>query len=539
MKIMSSTESKNPTGSDLRFRDILSHLPAAIYTCDKEGYITFYNESAATLWGRKPELGIDMWCGSWKIYHIDGTPMPLDECPMAVALQEGRPVRGTEIIVERPDGERRTILPHPDPLFDDSGQLVGALNMLVDITGHGETRNLLEKKILERTKELKESEERYQRMIAEVQDYAILLLDTKGHIQNWNKGAEKIKGWSADEAIGKSFKIFYTDYDRDRGLPDQLLAEARTNGKANHEGWRVKKDGNRFWSNVTITALHDNDNNVIGFSKVTRDLTAKKLSDDALQEKTRRIEEQNRELDKMNQELSSFVYVSSHDLQEPLRKIQTFASYILHFEKDRLSPKGQDFFRRLDMTAARMKTLIHDLLVYSRTNASRTSLVVMPLDNFLQGAKEELKELIEEKGAVIESTPLPQLPVIAFQLQQLFTNVLGNSLKYAKKDTPPHIMIKADIVDGSSLHDKAALPGIPYHHISFADNGIGFAPANNHKIFEIFNRLHTREEYDGTGIGLAICKKIAENHQGIITAEGKPQQGATIHLYIPIQPTAG
>jgi len=535
-------DSVNQMGIDLSFNDIMARLPAAVYTCDKNGYITFYNKAAATLWGREPEIGRDMWCGSWKIYRPDGTHLPLDECPMAIALKEGRAVHGREIIVERPDGERRAIMPYPDPLFDHSGKLVGALNMLVDITGQGEMKTMLEKAVKQRTDELKESEERYHRMIAEVQDYAILLLDADGNIQNWNLGAEKIKGYTAAEIVGKNFRIFYTPQDREARLPEKLLNEARVNGKANHEGWRIKKDGNTFWSSVVITALHDKANNVIGFSKVTRDLTEKKLNDDKLREQSRLLEEKNKTLDKMNQELSSFVYVSSHDLQEPLRKIQTFASYILHFEKDRLSEKGQDFFKRLDTTAARMKTLIHDLLVYSRTNATKSGIMLVHLDTFLQGAKDELKELIEEKQALIESGTLPQLNIIPFQFQQLFTNILGNSLKYAKKNTPPHIVIKAGMANGSDISDKIALAEMTYHHISFSDNGIGFAPANNHKIFEIFNRLHTKEEYDGTGIGLAICKKIVENHQGIITAEGKPQQGAVIHLYIPVHtetPNAG
>jgi len=533
MKTMTGTESKNPMGTELRFSEILSRLPVAVYTCDSRGYINFYNKAAAVLWGREPQPGVDMWCGSWKIYRADGTDLPLDECPMALTLKEGRAITDWEIIVERPDGERRLIKPYPDPLFDSTGKLIGALNMLIDITEQGEAKNMLEQKVAERTNELKESEERYHRMISEVQDYAILLLDTEGYIQNWNKGAEKIKGYSAAEITGKNFQVFYTQEDRNRRLPQQLLAEARTNGKANHEGWRVKKDGSLFWSSVVITALHDNDSKIIGFSKVTRDLTEKKLSDDALREKNRQIEEKNNELDKMNQELSSFVYISSHDLQEPLRKIQTFASYILHFEKDRLSAKGQDFFQRMDTTAGRMKTLIHDLLAYSRTNVSYPALINTPLDVFLQGAKDEMKELIEEKHAVIESDPLPTFPVIYFQFQQLFINIISNSLKYAKKDIPPHIIIKTHIVVGRSINISADLADTRYYHISFTDNGIGFAPANNQKIFEIFNRLHTKEEYDGTGIGLAICKKIVENHQGFITAEGKPQKGAVINIYLP------
>jgi light-regulated signal transduction histidine kinase (bacteriophytochrome) len=173
-----------------------------------------------------------------------------------------------------------------------------------------------------------------------------------------------------------------------------------------------------FWGSVVITALHNPNNEVVGFSKVTRDLTAKKAADDALQEKTELLEQKNKQMEKMNQELSSFVYISSHDLQEPLRKIQTFASYILHFENERLSEKGRDYFTRLITTAARMKDLIRDLLVYSRTSSSETPPEPIRLEVFLEGATEELKEIIEEKNAVIESGELPELRVIAFQFHQ-------------------------------------------------------------------------------------------------------------------------
>ncbi|HSC38860.1 MAG TPA: ATP-binding protein, partial [Chitinophagaceae bacterium] len=371
-------------------------------------------------------------------------------------------------------------------------------------------------------------------MIDEVEDYAILLLNREGNIQNWNKGAQKIKGYTSAEILGKNFRLFYTKEDQEGGLPERLITEAVTHGKANHEGWRVRKDGTRFWGSVVITALHDNENSIIGFSKVTRDLTQRKLNEDAILEKSRLFEANNRELEKMNQELSSFVYVSSHDLQEPLRKIQTFSSYLLQFENAHLSDKGKDYLKRMDATAGRMKVLIHDLLVYSRTSNTDAPAEAIPFEVFLQGAKDELKEIIEEKKAVVESGPLPRLRVIAFQFQQLFTNIVSNSLKYAKKGVAPHIVIAADIVDGSLVADKEARADALYHHISFADNGIGFAPANNHKIFEIFKRLHTRDEYEGTGIGLSICKKIVENHAGFITAQGEPQKGAVIHVYLPV-----
>ncbi|HYK56721.1 MAG TPA: PAS domain S-box protein, partial [Flavisolibacter sp.] len=216
--------------SEDRLRQIIRNLPVAIYTCNKEGYITLYNEAAAELWGRTPDIGKDLWCGSWKITKPDGAPLPLDSCPMAVCLKEGRPVYGEEILVSRPDGQVRNVLPHPQPLFDTSGEITGAVNMLLDVTEAKKTENALleneerfrqlaltlEKTVEEKTldlsrknEELKKSEERYHKMVEEVEDYAIILLNVNGIIQNWNKGAEKIKGYKESEIVGKSFRLFY------------------------------------------------------------------------------------------------------------------------------------------------------------------------------------------------------------------------------------------------------------------------------------------------------------------------------------------
>src|ERR1700749_4069322 len=160
-------------------------------------------------------------------------------------------------------------------------------------------------------------EDQYHLMIEEIEDYAILMLDRDGIICNWNKGAEKIKGYREEEAVGKHFRIFYRQEDRDAGLPEQLIERAVREGKAIHEGWRQRKDGSVFWGSIVITALHNPEGQVIGFSKVTRDLTDKKRSEDRLRQYSRQLEAQNKEL-------QQFAYAAAHDLKEPLRKIQVY-----------------------------------------------------------------------------------------------------------------------------------------------------------------------------------------------------------------------
>lgn len=375
---------------------------------------------------------------------------------------------------------------------------------------------------------LRRSEERFHRFVAEVQDYAMLLLSKEGIIENWNLGAEKIKGYRADEAVGKHFRIFYPKSDQDDRLPEKLLQSAIDNGRAVHEGWRVRKDGSMFWGSIVITALHDDDGNVVGLSKVTRDLTERKAAEEELKAK-------NRELEKINQELSSFAYVSSHDLQEPLRKIQTFTNRIAELEGERLSEKGKDYFKRIQIAASRMRALIDDLLTYSRTsNSAEHKLVLTDMNYLLEDLRQEFREALEQKQGTFQIDPLPRLRAIPFQIRQLFANMLSNALKFARNGVPLVITVRSHVTTTDRIADLAVIGRKPYYHITFSDNGIGFDTEYNSKIFEVFQRLHGRDEYEGTGVGLAICRKIVENHGGVIRAEGKPNEGATFHIYLPV-----
>jgi PAS domain S-box-containing protein len=379
------------------------------------------------------------------------------------------------------------------------------------------------------------TDETYQRMIIEVEDYAILMIDRSGTIMNWNRGAEKIKGYKGEEIIGKNFRLFYTQKDREAGTPDRLLAEAAHNNRAQHEGWRVRKDGSKFWGSVVITAIHDDDGGIIGFSKVTRDLTERKEAEEALKHTAAELQKKNRELDAMNQELASFAYVSSHDLQEPLRKIQTFATRIVETEEKTLSPKAKDYFSRMQNAAQRMQRLIEDLLTYSRTNTAEKKFEEVNLNDLVNEVRSDLKESIESKRATIIVEPLPTLQLIKFQFAQLITNIFTNAIKFSKADEPPRIQVQYRLINGTEVEDDKINPEKKYHQISVTDNGIGFEPEHKHKIFEVFQRLHGRSEYSGTGIGLAICKKIVDNHGGLITAESEPDKGATFNIYLPVR----
>ena len=241
----------------------------------------------------------------------------------------------------------------------------------------------------------------------------------------------------------------------------------------------------------------------------------------------------NLELERNNKELSAFNYAASHDLQEPLRKIQTFISRLEEKEADKFSDSGHQYLERIKSASSRMRLLIDDLLQFSRTNKPDKKFVVADLNELLENAKQDVAITILEKKAQITSDTLPKAAVIAFQIQQLFLNLLSNSLKYSKTDKVPIIQINYSKVMAKEEPHLIKASKSDYHKITFTDNGIGFDQKYAEKIFDLFNRLHNKQDYSGTGIGLSICKKIIENHRGFIFAKGEINVGSVFTVYLP------
>ncbi len=234
-----------------------------------------------------------------------------------------------------------------------------------------------------------------------------------------------------------------------------------------------------------------------------------------------------------NKELLAFTYISSHDLQEPLRKIQTFVTIILENESKNLSEDGKYNFGRMQMAAGRMQQLIDDLLAFSRITTTELKFEKTSLSNIIDQVKAELKDTILEKKATIEASELGFVNIIPFQFRQLMYNLISNALKFSQPDIPSHILIKSILVKGSAAKNKKLSFVKDYCHITIKDNGIGFEPHFSERIFEVFQKLHGKEVYGGTGIGLAIVKKIIENHNGVITATSQLKKGASFDIYIP------
>lgn len=376
----------------------------------------------------------------------------------------------------------------------------------------------------QRNETLRKSEERYHKMIAEIEDYAIILLDTNGNIQNWNTGAEKIKGYKAEEIIGKNFRIFYLPQDRDNKLPEKLLERVIREGKSAYEGWRVRKDGSTFWGSIVVTALHDDNGEVIGLSKVTRDLTEKKKAEDKMREYLA-------ELENRNSELEQFAYIASHDLQEPMRKIQTFTEVIERNLDDEVIVKR--YFEKINTSARRMVELITSVLNYSRLSKERDLREDADLNEVLADIESDFELPIREKNAKIVYNGLPVLKAHPLQMHQLFSNLISNALKFSSGS--PVITISSQKIAKEGMKSSpVVLTADQYLEIVVKDNGIGFEQEYENLIFSMFQRLHPRQEYAGTGIGLAICKKIMENHKGFMRAEGEPRKGSSFYLYFPL-----
>ncbi len=504
---------------------VVQHLPVAVYTCDANGIITFYNRAAAELWGREPQAGVDKWSGACQAYSSNGDIMPKNYKFMAETMATGRIGSPVELIIERPDTSLAYVLMQLSLIYDENNTVNGATIILTDSNANRRAEELaqkkLEKKIEENRTAVRKTEERYHKMIGEVQDYAIVLLDSDGNILNWNKGAQKIKGYTEAEALGRNFRIFYLPEDRENKLPEALINNARMNGRATNEGWRMRKDGTKFWGSVVITALHDDDNTTIGFSKVTRDLTERKFAEDRLRNNARDIEFRNKQLEE-------YAYIASHDLQEPLRKIQVFSEMLVNNIDTREA--ALHYIEKITASAGRMTTLIKDVLKYSQLQSTDELFEVTHLNAILENVLEDFDLIIEQKNVTLNVENLPVVYGIPIQLHQLFSNLLSNAIKFSTKD--PIISISCE---PSTLHDAAEntflKSGVPYTKILFKDNGQGFEQEYADMVFKMFKRL---DNTPGTGIGLALCKKIVENHKGSISVKSEPGVGSEFSIFLPL-----
>jgi PAS domain S-box-containing protein len=507
-----------------RHAHLIETLPVAMYTTDANGYIDLYNQAAATLWGRKPEPGIDRWCGSYKLTTLEGVPVPHDECPMAMAYKEGRSIE-EEIYMYRNNGERRHVIVHPQPLYGESGEIIGASKVMIDITDRKEAEE-----------QVRKSEEKF-RLLSESIPQFIWMSDANGVLDYFSNSVFNYSGLTHEEASNGGWIDIVHPEDREENIRRWQHAVATGEDFFMEHRFR-RHDGKYRWQLSRATAQKNSKGEILQWVGTSTDIddqkTFQKTLETLVEERTNELRKANHELESMNKELSSFAYISSHDLQEPLRKIQTFGSIILANEHANLSDSGKKNFSRMQLAADRMTKLIQDLLTYSRTNNTEKAFEQVDLDSMLKDIKAEFYDTLEDRNASLIIGSMPPVNAIAFQMRQLFNNLISNALKFSKEGVAPVITISSDIVKGAVIGDKKADTNKDYLHIAVADNGIGFSPEYASRIFEVFQRLHGKTEYEGTGIGLAICMKIAENHDAIINASSQPGNGAVFNIYFPL-----
>lgn len=335
---------------------------------------------------------------------------------------------------------------------------------------------------------------------AHVKGYAIFTLDAEGRVHTWNDGARILKGYAAEEIIGAPYERFFTPEDLAADRPGRILASAREHGQHADEGWRVGKNGRRFWAHVLITAIHDDDGTLAGYGKITEDLTDKRNAQV--------------ELERYVDELERFAYVASHDLSEPLRTISGYADVLRRRHRDELSPPAQRFVDKIVGATGRMQELIDDLLTYSR--AGRRALDPVEVD--LADLVEEALTMLRVDRDTVRVGPLAAVRADRALLGQAVRNLLSNAMKFSAGR--PEVEVSAEEHPGTIA-------------LLIADRGIGIAEEHLERAFELFQRLHPRDEFGGTGLGLAISRRIAERHRGTLTARQRDGGGTVMRLELP------
>jgi PAS domain S-box-containing protein len=356
-------------------------------------------------------------------------------------------------------------------------------------------------------------------LIEGVTDYAIYSLDKNGHITSWNSGAQRIKKYNAEEIIGKHFSQFYTREDAERGLPAKVLAEAASAGHYEGEGWRVRKDGSKFWSSVVVTPLRDENGELVGYSKITRDITDRMRLLEKIQHHADELEVRVAEREKTNAELEAFSYSVSHDLRSPLRAIEGFTDIVLTDFGGQLPAQVVELLQNVALSATRMNRLVEDLLNYSRLSRIEIEPAPVNVAAALKAATEQIDARLRGKIKVSVDPAFMVSANMATLTQSLF-NLISNGLKFYPAGQTPHVEVTARREDRNIV-------------VQVCDEGIGIAPKHLERIFQVFERLHSREEYPGTGIGLAIVKRGIERMGGKIRVESEPGKGSRFYISLP------
>jgi PAS domain S-box-containing protein len=498
-------DSMPEVGADLFRRLVSSVRDYAIFALDPTGHIMTWNEGAQRIKGYAPDEIIGKHFSIF--YPQERIDEGFPDYELRSAAATGRfEDEGWRI---RKDGSRFWASVIITALRDDAGKLIGFAKV---------TRDLTERRRAD--EEMRLSEERFRLIVQTVRDYAIFMLDPTGHIATWNAGAERIKGYHADEIIGKHFSIFYPPEDRDWDKPAWELREATREGRFEDEGWRVRKDGSRFWANVVITALRDEDNRLVGFAKVTRDLTERRAAEQRSVDDARRVAS----AEAANHVKSEFLTVMSHELRTPLNAIGGYSDLLEMGVAGPVTKQQREYLERIRSSKQHLLGLINDVLNYSRIEAGRTQ---------YQMTDVSLRAVVQSTALMVTPQATAKKITLAiadiadditawadrFKVDQIMLNLLSNAVKF----TPEGGRIQV------AYQPRGVKPSI-----TVTDTGPGIEPEKWSAIFEPFVQLERsfKNPQEGTGLGLAISRDLARGMGGDLFVESPPGQGATFTLVL-------
>ena len=451
---------------------LLRHLPAPVYLCDADGYITDCNQAAIDLWGRAPTLGQDRWQGCLRLFQTDGQPLPLEQSPTAHALRSGQAIHDAEVVIERPDGTRRIVRINPSPIFDASGKLWGVVNQMMDATL------------------FKEADHARARLaaIVESSEDAIISKDLNGVIQTWNRGAEKLFGYMAEEAIGQPTTLIIPE-DRLSEEPDVLARIRRGEVIHQFETIRRRKDGTLIHISLTISPIRDRNGLVTGASKFARDIGDRV-----------RYEQQLRDADRKKDE---FIATMAHELRNPLAPLKTSLHLI---RMTGYSGQVRSTLEMMERQVEHLGRLVEDLLDLSRLSYGTIELrrQSLPVGDIVSDAIEIASPKIQAKDHRLELKMIPNLRVHGdlTRLVQVLANLLNNACKFTPKPGLIQLVVERA---GDSVR------------IRVIDDGIGIAPENQKVVFGMFERLATGATAEsGMGIGLSLAQRLVALHSGTI-----------------------
>lgn len=469
----------------------------AIFMLDPAGNVATWNQGAKKIKGYEAEEIIGKYFS--KFYGRDAIRKGYPEHELREAKAHGR--FEDEGWRHRKDGSVFWANVVITAIYNTKHELIGFSKITRDLT----QKKQLEEQLFQMNEELKESEEKTRLLVDSVKDYAIIMLNPEGIVMSWNTGAERIKGYSAAEIIGKHFSTFYSRESVDSGFPAFELIKALENGRFEDEGWRIRKDGTAFWANVIISPIYNVDQRLLGFAKITRDLTERQRNEDLMK--------MNKELVRINNDLDNFVYTASHDLKAPITNLEGLLNALkqdLGEEKE----KHQEILGMMDNSIINFITVLTDLTDITKLREAQDNSENVNVAKLLEEVKANLRESINNTKAHIEMgrTDGITLTYSRKNLRSILFNLVSNAVKYAHPERAPQIRV--DLVHASN-GDRL---------LSVSDNGLGIPENQRSKVFMMYRRAH--DHVEGSGIGLYLVKKIVDNSGDTITLESEPDKGS-------------